>query len=604
MREQGRAARRSHAVSSPGKFCPAVNEAFTFGVVRFLLVMTVVMVGGGTVNSFLQSLKSLGTTKLTMIAGGGVVVLAFLIYLTARMSSPSMEMLYGGLDLADANTIVTKLQADKIPYELRRDGTEIWVPGDRKLDLRVKMAEQQLPSGGSVATGYEVFDKGDVLGSTAFVQNVNLLRALEGELARTIRSISSVKMARVHLVMPKREAFGRDAQEPSASIIIKTDGRNRLGKPQVQAIQHLVAAAVPNLKPSRISIVDDKGTLLARGADNDKESLAQTADEMKLATEQRLQRTIEQLLERSVGTDKVRAEVAVELDLDRVATTNESYDPDSRVVRSQVTVEENEQTNDAESSSVGVSQNLPDAGANSPGARSQSRQNRTQETVNYEISKIVRNQIKEAGTIKRITAAVLVDGRYGPAAEGQKNLTYIPRDEHEMEQLSALVRSAIGYDAHRGDQVEVTNMPFFGNDVPDTGPVDDKLFGMDRDFVERIASSLGLSIVAILFLLLVLRPLVGRAVESMTASAASADGRRLLADHGAIAPPLLAPGGAPPVPSAGMLPDELDTVDELIDIDKVEGRVKASSIRKISEIVDKHPEEALSIIRAWMYSDA
>jgi flagellar M-ring protein FliF len=541
--------------------------------------------------------------RLTAIAGGGVAVLAFFIYVMARMSSPPMELLYGGLELQDANQIVTKLQTDKIPYELRREGSEVWVPKDQKLGLRVKMAEQQLPSGGSVSTGYELFDKGDVLGSTSFMQNVNLLRAMEGELARTIHTIDGVKSARVHLVMPKREVFSREMQEPSASIVLKMDGNRHLSKGQVQAIQHLVAAAIPKLKPSRISIIDDKGTLLARGSEDDKEALSDNAAEMKLATEQRLQRTIEELVERSIGPDKVRAEVSVEMDFDRVATTTETYDPDSKVERSHVTVEEGDQTTDAESSAVSVQQNLPDAGANNAGAHSQSKQNRTQETVNYEISKTVKNHIKELGTVKRITAAVLIDGRYGPPAEGQTKMTYKPREEKEMDQFAALVRNAIGYDANRGDQVEVTNLPFVGHDEPEPTGLENKLFGMDRDFVEKIASNLGLSVVAILFLLLVLRPLVSRAVESMAANPATADGRRLLADHGAMVPPLLAAGGMPPAPAPGMLSDEMDTVDELIDIDKVEGRVKASSIRKIGEIVEKHPEEALSIIRAWMYAD-
>ncbi|MTJ81979.1 MAG: flagellar M-ring protein FliF [Telmatospirillum sp.] len=551
-------------------------------------------------NSFLQSLKNLGTVRLTAIAGGGVAMLAFIIYMVARMSSPQMEMLYGGLDLQDANQIVTRLQTEKVPYELRREGAEIWVPRDRKLDLRVKMAEQQLPSGGSVSTGYEVFDKGDMLGSTSFMQNVNLVRAMEGELARTIHAIDHVKSARVHLVLPRREVFSREAQDPSASIVLKMDGANRLSKGQVKAIQHLVAAAVPKLKPGRISIVDDKGTLLARGGDDDRQTAAENADELKLATEQRLQRTIEDLIERSVGPDRVRAEVSVELDLDRTATTQETYDPDSKVVRSQVTVEEGEQTQDAESSSVSVQQNLPDAGANNAGAKSLSKQNRTQETVNYEISKVTRNQVKELGSIKRITAAVLVDGRYGPPAEGQKKLTYQPRSEKEMDQLASLVRNAIGYDANRGDQVEVSNMPFAGHDEPEPDGSENKLFGLDRDFVEKIASSLGLSVVAILFLLMVLRPLISRAVESMASQ--GVPDQRLLAEGAG--PPLLGPAAMPPAPAAGMLPDEMEVVDELIDIDKVEGRVKASSIRKIGEIVEKHPEEALGIIRGWMYSDS
>ncbi len=550
-------------------------------------------------NNFVQTLKNLGTARLVTIFGGGLAMLGFLIYLVARISSPPLEMLFGGLELADSNQIISRLQAEKVPYELRHDGTEVWVPSDRKLDLRVKLAEAQLPGGGSLVTGYELFDKTDMMGSTSFVQNVNLLRAMEGELARTIKSINGVKAARVHLVLPKREAFSRETQEPSATIVLKMDGAGRLSHQQVEAIQHLVATAVPKLKPSRISIVDDKGTLLARSADNDSEAMANEADEMKLATEQRLQRTIEELLERSIGGDKVRAEVAVEMDLDRTSTTQETFDPDSKVERSTTTTEEHEDTLDKENSSVSVQQNLPDAGADQAGARSQSKQARTQETHNYEISKTTKSEIKELGAIKRVTASVLVDGRYGPPAEGQKTLTYIPRDQKEMDQLTSLVRGAIGFNPSRGDQVEVVNMAFAGHDQPEPEEGMNKIFGMDKELVEKIASNLGLSLVAILFLLLVLRPLVSRAVESLAAQAAAADNRMM----GAAGGQALLGAAMPPAPSLGMLPEELESVDELIDIDKVEGRVKASSIRKIGEIVEKHPEEALSIIRNWMYTE-
>jgi flagellar M-ring protein FliF len=535
--------------------------------------------------------------RLTGIAGGGVAVLAFVIYMMARLSSPPMEMLYGNLDLTDANQITKALDTDKVPYELRAGGTEVWVPADQKLPLRVKLADQSLPSGGSVTTGYELFDKTDVLGSTAFLQNVNLLRAMEGELGRTIRSIQGVKSARVHLVLPHREVFTREVEEPSASIVLKMEGARRLDKGQVSAIQHMVAAAVPKLKPERISIVDDKGTLLARGSGDEHEAMIENAEDMRLSTQERLQRTIEDLLERSLGPDKVRAEVTVDMNFDRVATTQETFDPDSRVVRSEVNSDENNQTQDQENSSVSVQQNLPDAGTNNPGARSLSKENRTQTTTNYEISKTTRNQVKEMGEIKRISAAVLVDGNYGPAAQGQTKLTYQPLDQKQLDQITALVQSAIGYDAKRGDSVQVTNLPFAGHDQPDLTAQEFKLLGFDREFVEKVASNLGLSIVAILFLLLVLRPLVSRAVEAMAAQAA--EGRRLVGEAGG--PALLAAG--PPVPGAGMLPEDVESVDELIDIDKVEGRVKASSIRKIGEIVDKHPEEALSIIRAWMYQE-
>lgn len=535
--------------------------------------------------------------RLAAMAGVGVGVLAFFVYLMARLASPQMELLYGDLDLADSGQIVSRLQAEKVPYELRREGAEIWVPRDHKLDLRVKMAEQNLPSGGTVSTGYELFDSGNALGTTSFLQNINLVRALEGELARTIRAIDGVRSARIHLVLPKREMFSRETQEPSASVVLTMRGNTRLAKQQVLAIQHLVAAAVPKLKPQRISIVDDKGTLLARGYADGNEMMAASAEEMRLNYESRLAHTVEELLERSVGAGRVRAEVTVDMDFDRIATTQELYDPDGQVVRSSVTLEEKEDSQDADPDSVSVSQNLPDAATNAAGGpRSSTSQNRTQETVNYEISKTVRNHVKELGVVRRLSVAVLVDGMY-TTTDGDR--TYQPRSEHELEQIGTLVRSAVGYDAGRGDQVEIVNMRFAGADPSGDDADGSMLFGMDRDFLERLASNVGLTVVAILFLLLVLKPLVSRAVETMSAGGDAA--QRLLTDQSRAAPALASPSSAlSPPPGIGG-PDE--GLDELIDIDKVEGRVKASSIRKIGEIVEKHPDEALAIIRSWMYQE-
>ncbi len=555
--------------------------------------------GGDDVNAFLQMMRGLGPMRLAAIAGVGVSILGFFIYLMSRVAAPQMELLYGDLEMTDSKAIVEKLGAEKVPYEVRRDGAEIWVPKDRKNELRVKMAEQAMPAMGRVA-GYELFDKQDALSSTSFQQNINYVRALEGELSRTIRAIDKVKTARVHLVLPKREAFAREANEPSASVILKMQGASRLERAQVVAIQHLIAAAVPKMKPSRISIVDDKGTLLAKGFENDQELAAQTAEELKLKTENRLARTVESILERSLGPGRVRAEVAVEMDMSRAVTTEEVYDPESRVVRSQVTVNEDESSEDGEPPGVSVTNNLPDPAASSSNSRSSSKSAKSQETVNYEISKKTKNTVREMGEIRRVTAAVLVDGVYDVAADGKK--TYRDRTPEETAKLEELVRNAIGYDRSREDQVKVISMQFAGGEEQYAAEEPGEfIFGMRRDFVEKVASNLGLSIVAILFLLLVLRPLIGRAIESMQGQVGP-DGRRLLTADGQVVPQLTGPG-APPTPAPALGGEEEVIADELIDIDKVEGRVKASSIRKIGEIVDKHPEEALSIIRNWLYQE-
>ncbi|CAA7611712.1 Flagellar M-ring protein [Candidatus Terasakiella magnetica] len=553
-------------------------------------------------NAFLQMLRGLGPMRLAAIAGVGVSILGFFIYLMSRVAAPQMELLYGDLDLADSKQIIEKLTTDKIPYELRKEGSEVWVPKDRKLDLRVRMAEQALPSGGRMA-GYELFDKQDALGSTSFQQNITMVRAMEGELAKTIRSIDKVKAARVHLVLPKREAFSRDTQEPSASVILKMQGNSRLEKAQSLAIQHLIAAAVPKMKPSRISIVDDKGTLLAKGFENSQEYMAQSAEEMRLNYEARLVKTIEDLLERSLGPGRVRAEVTVDMDLSRAVTTEETYDPETKVVRSQVTVNEGEQSQDSEPTPVTVQQNLPDPNASSSGnLRTSTKSNKNQETVNYEISKKTKNTVRETGEIRKVSAAVLVDGVREKSGTDGKQTSYRDRTPEELAQIEALVKSAIGFTRDRDDQVKVASMPFYkGEELDQAEEPGEFIFGMRRDFVEKVVSNLGLSIVAILFLLLVLRPLISRAIESMQGQVGP-DGRRLLTAEGGSMPQLTGPGSAGmPAPLGGE--DEV-IADELIDIDKVEGRVKASSIRKIGEIVDKHPEEALSIIRNWLYQES
>jgi flagellar M-ring protein FliF len=539
------------------------------------------------VNALLTQLKNLGPMRLAALAGVGVGLLAFIIYFATRFTATPMELLYGNLEAVDSNRIVQELETQNVPYELRNGGADIYVGADQVLRQRVSLAE--FASGGA-SVGYEVFDDMDSLGATNFMQNVNLVRALEGELARTIAAIESVKAARVHLVMPKRELFSRETQEPSASIYIKMKS-GRLDQGQVNAIQQLVAAAVPQLKPSRISIVDEAGTLLSRNFEDETDMLAFTREEMRLKTEQRLSRNIEQLLEQTVGPGKARAEVRADMNFDRTVTEEEVFDPESAVPRSTMNMEEQAQTRENDPGAVTVQNNLPDANLNTGGPTATSSESRTEETVNFEISKRVVNSVSEGGNIERLSIAVLVDGTYDVAEDGTR--TYVPRPEEQMDKIASLVRSAVGYDAQRGDQVEVINMRFASMD--DFLPEDEWTFmGFTKDEIMKMAEGLGIAVVAILVILLVVRPLVTRAFES-----AAPDEAQLLSADAASGVPQLTGPGSMPVPV-----DEEMEADELIDIDKVEGRVRASSLRKIGEIVDKHPEEALSIIRNWLYQEA
>jgi flagellar M-ring protein FliF len=527
-----------------------------------------------------------------------LLTLGFFGYLGNRVTAPTYALLYADLDLKDSGQIAQKLDALGIPYEIKAGGSGILVPSDQVAKLRMSMAEAGLPRGGSV--GYELFDKSEGLGTSSFVQNINQVRALEGELARTIASIASVQSARVHLVLPRREAFQRDRQEPSAAIVLKLRGAERLGKGQVAAIRHLVAAAVPGLKPSQISVVDGDGNLLARGGEEAGLAGA-NADEARIAYENRLARTVEEMIERTVGPGKVRAEVHADMDFDRITTSSETYDPESQVVRSTQTVNEQNDQADGADQAVTVANNLPDAQKPGAGAAGRSKSARNEETINYEISKKVTNHVREGGVVRRLSVAVLVDGDWALDKDGKRQ--WQPRSAEDMQRIGALVRSAIGFDEKRGDHVEVVNLRFAGGGEEVGTSSDDAfaLLGLGKNDIVRLAEGLVLLLVGLVVILLVVRPFLNRLAANVPTLAHA--GVPLLPDGTpAVAGALPAPPGTAMVPSAaGAGADAEEDEESFIDISKVEGRVKKSSVKKIGEIVEKHPEETVAILRQWMY---
>jgi flagellar M-ring protein FliF len=545
------------------------------------------------VNGFFQLIRNLGPARLLTLALIMAGTIAFFYYLVNKVNTPEMGLLYSDLDLKDSGQIVQKLESLNVPYALRAQGSQILVPVDQATKLRMAMAEIGLPHGGSV--GYEIFDKTDQFGPSQFVENINQVRALEGELERTITSINLVQSARVHLVLPQRQMFSRDRQEASASIVLKV--RGKLSSGQVAAIQHLVAAAVPNLNPNHVSIVDDQGNLLARGDGDASTALTSSnAEEMRVNYESRMAHNVEQLLERSVGAGKARVDVHAEMNFDRVTTNSETYDPDGQVVRSTQTDNQSEQNGTSSGAAVSVSTNLPNGqtAPNNSGDNKQSKSTHTQETVNYEISKTVKSQVSDQGTVKRLSVAVLVDGTTSVGTDGKK--TYQPRSPDELKQLTALVRSAVGYDAKRGDTVEVVNMPFAGAEEPPAAPAAFNIMGLEKGDLMYLGTTAGTALIGLLILMLVVKPMIGRFLD--TAKTLGGNAMPALAVAGA-------PAAALPAPAAGnaVVRVPQSPQGEMIDIGQVEGRVAASSLKKIGEIVEKHPDEAVSIVRSWMYQD-
>jgi len=543
------------------------------------------------VNPFLQIAQRLGATRLIMMGLVGAVMVGFFVFLIGRVTTPQMGLLYSNLDISDSSAIVAQLEQANIPFQVRGNGSQIFVPSNDVERIRVQVAQEGLPSGGSV--GYEIFDRSDTLGTTNFVQNVNLVRALEGELARTIRSFDNIDAARVHLVLPRRELFTRETRQPSASVVIRTRGGRRVEPNQVRAIQHLVASATDGLVINRISVVDDAGNLLARAQDDNPDGTGgdDTVAEVRLAAEGRLRNSIERLLERTVGIGMVRAEVSVDLNYDRITENDEIFDPDGQVVRSTQTVDENALTVDRDDAPVTVANNLPEADAdqNDSGASSRSQTSRTEETTNFEISKSVTTRVREFGAVERLTVAVLVDGARTVGEDGAP--VYTPRTQEELQQLAALVRNAVGFDESRGDQVEVVNMRFADVETP-LFEEEGGFLGLSKSDYFQIAEILLFMIIAVLVILLVLRPLVGRSIAAMQPQPEPA----LPGMEGMGAGALEGPEADGPA-----LPAEEE--DPMISLGAVEGQIRASSVRKIGEIIDKHPDEALAILRTWIYEE-
>lgn len=554
----------------------------------------------------LELLKQIGVARLVAVLGVTGGVAAVLAAIMLRLGDPPMALLFSGLDMQDAQEITQRLEQSNTPYELRGGGAAILVPKDQVLNLRLSLSSEGIPSGGVV--GYEIFDQSDTIGATSFVQGLNRLRALEGELARTIGAIDVVRSARVHLVVPQRELFSRDKPAPKASIVLDLR-RGALPSRTVQAIQNLVASAVPDLTPDRVTILDSGGALLARGGgEDDPEALAATQyEERTAATEARIRRTVEDIVTRIVGPENARVQVSAEIDFNRVTISAEEYDPDKQVVLSTQTIEKTSSSRDSEQNeSVSVANNLPEAEADEgPGQESSSNSSELEEIVNYQNSKTLRTEVLETGAVERLSVAVAVNGAYETAEDGSS--TYTPRTSEEMQRITALVKSAIGYREGR-DQLEVVNIQFARPELP---PVEEEaapFLGLTKDDYLRIAEIAVLGILGLILILFVLRPFLSARSNEETATPATqlplpADGApaQLTGPAGeqAAGAALMAHPGAAGAPAISS-PD-VNEFQQQIDIAQVQGQVKASSVKKVAEIVDKHPEESLAILRNWLH---
>ncbi len=556
-------------------------------------------------NGLLDGLKALGVARLAAMGLVAVTLFGLLIVLANHSPTEKMALLYADLDGREAAQMVDALDKQQIPYQLGANGTQILVPADRVSAARISLARDGLPSGGSI--GYELLDRADSLTATQAQQRMAEQRALEGEIARTMRTIIGVKAARVHLVLPRREPFSLEQQDAQASVMISTTKGVRLDQETIAAIVNLTAGAVRGLRAKNVSVVDSNGSVLARaGVAAPGTSGAAAPDDIRRATEARVSRAVEDMLERSLGPGRVRVEASVQMDFDRVQETQEKYDPDGQVVRSTQTSSDTSKTAET-NPTTSVQNNLPnaDAGATATGTQAA----KQEETTNYEIGKTVRTVLRDQPQIKKISLAVMVDGIDEKGADGL--VKWQERPAADLAKIARLVQSAIGYDAARGDHVEVVTMRFT-NPLELAAEAPKGLFGisLDKSDMMRLGQTGLLVAAGLIALLVVVRPTVNRLIAL---GAPEGTGRIGLAS----AAQPVAMGAANGLPrqtamfadghggGASLLagPDNTDP-EAMVTLAKVEGQMRASSLRRMTELVEQHPEQTLSIIRGWIQQEA
>lgn len=502
----------------------------------------------------------MGAVTLTLVG--------FFAFVMIRLSQPRMTTLFADLAPAETAAITRELDTRNIKYEIAADGGVLRVPQDQAARLRMDLAAKGMPGGGTV--GYEVFDKADAFSTTATVQNVNKLRALEGELARSIRTIDRVQAARVHLSIPERRLFAKDKTEPRASIVLKV--RGELDSAQVRAVRHLVASAVDGLKPGRISLVDEGGRLLADGAGDENDTVGLIQDR-QTQHERRLRSEVEDIVASIVGRGRARVQVSVELDANRIVQTSENFDPESRVVRSAQTRSEQNASSEARDGQVTVGNEVPGAQRGNAGQPTQKEQKQTsEETTNYEISRTTRTETNDGGKVKRLSVAVLVDGTYAKGSGGEVN--YTPRTDEDLQRIATLVRLGVGFDKNRGDQIEVVNLRFAEQPAPDAlpdVPFMTRMLTFSHDDLMRLAEAGVLLVMTLIVLFFVVRPLLRQVTAPLLAEI-------LEAPKAVLSAPPSSAETAPSASAPNALP-QLETVGQL---------------------VATRPDEAAAILKSWM----
>jgi len=518
-----------------------------------------------------KQINGMGSMKLTALALLALITGAAIIFLLTWSQREEYGVLFAALDPEDAGAIIAKLGDKHIPYKI--DGGIISVPESKVHETRMELAGDGLPGGGGV--GFELFDKNN-FGLTDFVQKINFRRALAGELSRSITQIKGVSSARVHLVVPEKGVFLDEEKKARASIVLKLRPGARLSAVEVNAIVHLVAGSLDNLDSADVTIVDTNGRLwTSTGADESAEGLMASQMDYKKRVEANLAGRVQSMLEKALGRGKAVARLSVELERRRVDRTEEIFDPDSQVVRSEHRTKESSGSAGVPGGVPGALSNLPGRGGKVGAAEGMSAK-KDDEVINYEINKVVKRVVEPFGQIKKLSVAVLVDGSYKAAEAGADGAAgtkkYIARTDDEMAKITSMVKATVGFNEQRGDTVSVVNIPFQEDiSTPDIPVAEPAVPMMERVMPLAVKyGSVGLSVIFLIFF--VLRPIIKRLTMERVA----------LESIQSNLPGVLEQGGEERALTSGSKEGAKDGVE------------------KLKELVRENPRQAAMVLKGWM----
>ncbi len=534
-----------------------------------------------------EFVKSLSTSRKIALSVTGGIILAFLIGSFWWASNQTYQPItHGNLNAEDSANIIRLLREKKIPFQVDPSGKQITVPPENLHDLRLELAMEGMPQSSGV--GYELFDK-QTFGTTSFLNKVNQKRALEGELMRSINTIKGVKRSRVHLAVPDKSAFVEDQKRPTASVILDLEPGALLNDKQVYGITHLVSSAVEGLETNKVVILDSFGKELSKGIHDSLVSMTSEQSEYKRKIEEDMQRRLEEILGKVVGDGHVKAAVSADLDFSTVSEQQTMLDQDGATVRShQKDVETMDNSRPVASGAPGASSNTP---GEQPGVVAQNsgvknKTDKTKEITNYDIPKTIRTTNRPTGSIKKLSVAVLVDGKItrSIAADGKSESKTEAWSADKMKEMEAIIMSAMALDKKRGDTLEIKNMEFAKEDFEEAQKILDA--ATLRGYIQSMVIYGVIGIVIVLFFFFVVRPYISWVTENTTESVDTFLPQTIEELEKIQKSSTLA-----------QLDEVVPELPDRLDPEKVEGEMIRE---KIVTMIDNNPQKASLVLKEWL----